>query len=177
MIPAKVLLFLPIAASISIEKSFEFGQLIVDCITIDNNIKTLTYQIGNWTEAQTFLGALPILQDEQTLDQSIKTATVNAQQLPRLTSSQAANMDALVENYIIPDTAALLSTMKAKKQDFTDVGALGIAQNSISTLRTDQASYSNALLNITPDSNKQQGMKDAATVDTYFADAAAYFAS
>ncbi|CZR63723.1 uncharacterized protein PAC_13620 [Phialocephala subalpina] len=172
-----LLLLLPVATGLNIQKRFQFGQLILDAVTIDNNIKTLTYAVGNWTEAQTIFGAIPILTDSNTLGGSINTGASNAQQSPPLTDDQAANIAALVEDYITPDTATLLAAMKAKKQDFTDVGALGTVQSQINTLRADQTSYSNALLAIIPASGQQQGLNDAAVVDGYFADAVAYFAS
>ncbi|KUJ06342.1 uncharacterized protein LY89DRAFT_413246 [Mollisia scopiformis] len=172
MLAAKsVLLCLPFAAAV------EFAQLILDCVTVDQNIQTLTYAVGNWSESQGILGAIPILQDEQTLDQSINTATSDCLQSPQLTSDQTANMAALIENYIIPDTATLLAAMEAKKQDFIDVGVLPTVQNSINSLRTDQASCSSALLAITPAANQQQGINDANTIDGYFAEAVAYFSS
>ncbi|KAF8854301.1 hypothetical protein BDZ45DRAFT_45207 [Acephala macrosclerotiorum] len=172
-----LLLLLPVATALNIQKRFQFGQLILDAVTIDNNIKTLTYAVGNWTEAQTIFGAIPILTDANTLAGSINTGASNAQQSPPLTDDQAANVAALVENYISPNTATLLAAMEAKKKDFTDVGALGTVQSQINTLRADQTSYSNALLAIIPAVGLQRGQNDAAIIDGYFANAVAYFAS
>lgn len=91
MLISEILLLLPLAAASTTQKRFEFGQLVLDSVGVDQNIRILTWAVGNWTKEQTILGAIPILSDEQTLEQSINTATSNAQQSPPLTSDQAAD--------------------------------------------------------------------------------------
>lgn len=86
-------------------------------------------------------------------------------------------MGALITDHITPDTQNLLYSLEAKKQDFKDVGAFSIVQNSITTLRADQAAYSNALLAVTPAVDQDKGKADAAAIDELFAEAVVFFAT
>ena len=80
-------------------------------------------------------------------------------------------------NTLKTDTLTLLNAMKAKKTDFTNVGALPIVRNSIVSLTAAQDAYSTALINITPSVNKPEGEQDKADFDAFFADAAQYYSS
>lgn len=171
-----LLVFIP--AALSLVSKRDFGTIVNDMANIDSKVKAVTTALQNWSSSNGFglLGAAPILMASDALESTTRSASTHAQQSPQLTEGQSASLGALIST-LKTDTSALLDAMKAKKPDFTSVGALPIARNSISSLTAAQDQYSNALIGVTPDVNKAKGEQDKADFDSFFADAAAFYSN
>lgn len=121
------------------------------------------------------LGAVPILTSEQDLNSVITSATAHASDTT-LNDEQSQDLGALV-NVLKTDTTSLLEAMKAKKTDFANVGALGIARSSIATLTTAQDKYSDSLIKAASVPYKAKGQQDKADFDALFQEAATYYST
>ena len=167
-----------VPATLALFSRRDFGIIVNDLVSIDNKVKSLTTTIQNWSSANSLgiIGAAPILAASTALESAARAATTHATQSPQLTEEQSNNLGILI-NTLKTDTLTLLDAMKAKKTDFTNVGALPIVRNSIVSLTAAQDAYSTALINITPSVNKPEGERDKADFDAFFADAAQYYSS
>ncbi|KAH7311961.1 hydrophobic surface binding protein A-domain-containing protein [Rhexocercosporidium sp. MPI-PUGE-AT-0058] len=171
-----LLAFFP--ATLALISRRDFGIIVNDIASIDSKVKTLTTAIQNWSSSNGlgFLGAAPILTASEIVKSTTRMAITHAEQSPQLAEEQSNNLGALI-NILKTDTLGLLVAMKDKKKDFTDVGALMIARNEISSLTAAQDQYSASLINITPDINKPKAEQDKAAFDFIFADAAQYYST
>ncbi|KAL5324976.1 hypothetical protein ACEPPN_006097 [Leptodophora sp. 'Broadleaf-Isolate-01'] len=171
-----LLVFIP--ATLALISKRDFGTIINDMASIDSKVKILTTTIQNWSSSNGLglLGASPILTASEALKSTTRTATIHAEQSPQLTVEQSNDLGALI-GILKTHTSDLLVAMKDKKKDFTDIGALMIARNEISSLTTTQDQYSTSLINVTPDVNKAKGEQDKAAFDAIFADAAQYYST
>ncbi|KAG4438975.1 hypothetical protein IFR05_005547 [Cadophora sp. M221] len=171
-----LLVFIP--ATLALISRRDFGTIVNDMASIDNKVKILTTTIQNWSSSNGFglVGAAPILTASEALKSTTRTATMHAEQSPQLTVEQSNNLGALI-SILKTHTSDLLAAMKEKKKDFTEIGALKIARDEISSLSIAQDEYSLSLINDTPDVNKAKGEQDKAAFDAIFADAAQFYST
>ncbi|CAF9925070.1 MAG: hypothetical protein GOMPHAMPRED_003807 [Gomphillus americanus] len=149
--------------------------------TIEKDLKTINTDISNLhTAVNNYNGggainALPIQNDEQTLDKAINSADTDAKNSGAVNDADSKTIIAYIKNTLEPNIAATLKALIAKKADFAKDGLTSTVLSDLQTLKKDTDTFGADLLKKTPSGQQSAGKAALAKIDADFNNAIKQF--
>jgi len=112
-------------------------------------------------------GAIPITNAESTLDNSTKQGTSDAKATSQLSSADSNSIIAAIKD-LIPDIETSLQAVESKKSQFAAAGLTSTVQHDLSTLKSDTADFTNALITIASTDVLSEANSEKAIIDNDF---------
>ncbi|KAH9223535.1 hydrophobic surface binding protein-like protein A [Leptodontidium sp. 2 PMI_412] len=173
MVAIKNILFFITAASALTVGKRDAATILNDISTIDSNVKALTATFNNYNGG--VANAIPILNAESKLEDSIKQGTTDAKASSQQSSADSKSVIAAIDK-LIPDIEASLAAAEKKKAKFAADNLTGTVQKDLATLKSETDDFANALIAIASADTKAQGTAQKTKIDNDFNAAIAYFA-
>ncbi|KAG4437624.1 hypothetical protein IFR05_006885 [Cadophora sp. M221] len=167
-----ILFFITTASALTVGKR-DAATILNDISTIDSNVKALTVTFNNYNGG--VINAIPILNAESKLEDSIKQGTTDAKASAQQSSANSKSIIAAIDK-LIPDIEASLAAAEKKKAQFAADNLTGTVQKDLAALKSETDDFASALIAIASADTKAQGTAQKTKIDNDFNAAIAYFA-